>query len=682
MPRVVHEDARSYRLDNGAVIAKAALSDAMHARIKGYAKGGVVSDGLSDADRLAAQSAADDAWALQMRRAAGSGEPTDALPAVEVPPPAPIDPGSFQQMLGNPQPVDTGPADRLAAVQDLATVPVAGDVSLDAMEAGAATPGPVSLAPPVPAGGGMPGTGSLSLPPVMGLAARGIDAARGLNPVDLAIAAGSALPGVGPFIAGANAIGKSGVLDAPREALVGFANGQPPPPIPAPTPSGESAPIPVAPASLAASAGQRSTTPRTTPEQPYREDPAQAQALRAQQVAIDGAAAIEKARLANAAQQEFDTAKALEERRADYERQRNEIQGRAEKLANDVASGRLDPNRLWNKLDTGQRLGNAISLILGGIGSALAGGPNQALAVIEGAIDRDIESQKDERSRKEGLLQFHIQQGRDLTSAYTLAKADLLDIAAGKMRGAANRYGSMATAANALAASGALAQKAIELRTQGLERDLDGKFKRAQIAKMQADSAESYAKIRTMKGAAAGASNVAALKNALVAGAKVDPRLIEALLPEADRSRVVQTAPGIYALAVDKDGADKVKAATESRNTLHAQIGQLKEIRARNPHGWIPVGGALADTADRGRAEALQSAIKIKLKDLAALGALSGSDVHLLEDQVPDITSLTPTSNADARIDQLSKSTDAVLRAVQNAHLMRQEQPAIQFATR
>lgn len=679
MPRVVHEDDRSYRLDNGAVIAKAALSDAMHARIKGYAVGGVVDDGLSEADRAAAAQAAGEAWALQMRRASGSGEPTDALPAVEVPPPAPVDPGSFQQMLGNPQPVDTGPADRLAAVEGLAEVPVAGDVSLDAMEAGAATPGPVSLAAPVQAGGGMPGTGSLSLPPVMGLAARGIDAARGLNPVDLAIAAGSALPGVGPFIAGANAIGKSGVLDAPREALVGFANGQPPF-LPTPTFSGESAPLPVAPASLTASAGQRSTTPGRSVEQPYREDPAQAQALRAQQVAIDGAAAIEKARLANAAQQELDNAKALEDRRADYERQRDEIQGRAEKLANDVASGRLDPNRLWNRLDTGQRLGNAISLILGGIGSALAGGPNQALAVIEGAIDRDIESQKDERSRKEGLLQFHVQQGRDLTSAYTLAKADLLDIAAGKMRGAANRYGSMATAANALAASGALAQKAIELRTQGLERDLDGKFKRAQIARMQAESAESYAKIRAANGAAAGANDLRALKNALVTGAKIDPRLVE-LLPDADRSRVVQTAPGVYAFAIDKDGADKVKAATESRNTLHAQISQLKEIRARNPHGWTPVAGAFADTEDRGRAAALQSAIKIKLKDLAALGALSGSDVHLLEDQVPDITSLTPTSNADARIEQLTKSTDAVLRSVQNAYLMRQEQPAIKFAT-
>lgn len=679
MPRVVHEDDRSYRLDNGAVIAKAALSDAMHARIKGYAVGGVVDDGLSEADRAAAAQAAGEAWALQMRRASGSGEPTDAPPAVEVPPPAPVDPGSFQQMLGNPanSVVDTGPADRLAAVEGLATVPAndMADALLDPTRTSTTTTmTPLGVSDAMLRGGG--GTVAPGMAPAADLAPLNVE---GIIPkVDLR--AGNNDRGTLFDAAQPNGPGPGGLL-ALTAPFAGFANGQHPPPS-APTLSGESAPIPVAPASVAASAGQRSTSPRPSVEQPYREDPALAQALRAQQVASDGAAAIEKARLANAAQQELDNAKALEDRRADYERQRDEIQGRAENLANDVASGRLDPNRLWSKLDTGQRLGNAISLILGGIGSALAGGPNQALQVIEGAIDRDIESQKDERSRKEGLLQFHIQQGRDLTQAYTLAKADMLDIAAGKMRGAASRYGSMATAANALAASGALAQKAIELRTQGLERDLDGKFKRAQIARLQAESAEAYAKIRTMKGAAAGASNVAALKNALVAGAKVDPRLIEALLPEADRNRVVQTAPGVYALAVDKDGADKVKAATESRNTLHAQISQLKEIRARNPHGWIPVGGALADTADRGRAEALQSAIKIKLKDLAALGALSGSDVNLLEDQVPDITSLTPTSNADARIEQLSKSTDAVLRAVQNAHLMRQEQPAIQFATR
>lgn len=616
-------------MSDGTTIAKRGLSDAMHERMRGYARGGVVSGGelesLSPEDRALAEQAAVEALDAQD---AGSSLPAEPAPVV-------ADPGTYAGGIVPPTDLRAGNSDSGAVF----------DASTATQQEG-------------------PG----------GILAAG-EAIRSLPAVDLALAAGSALPVVGPSVAGMAGLGQSGVLNAPRQMLADFANGPPPTPV-APVGTrqgatasvGETAPFPVAPANASADVGQRTRTPGRTTETAPAVDPEQARALRAQQVAIDGAAAVEKARLANAAQQELDNAAALEARRAEYERQRVEIQGRAERLANDVASGRLDPNRLWNRLDTWPRIGNAISLMLGGIGSALAGGPNQALQVIEGAIDRDIESQKDERTRKEWLLQFHVQQGRDLTAAYSLAKADMMDIAAGKMRGAANRYGSMATAANALAASGVLAQKAIDLRAKALENDLDGKVKRAQIDRLRAESAESYAKIRASNTAQAGAVDLRDLKNKLVMGARVDPRALEQL-PEADRKRVVQPNPGFYALAGSAEGAKAIETAQTMDRQMKPMVREYEAIRARHPHGWIT---GVGDYEDKGRAKTLYSALTTKLKDVLNLGVMSDSDRELLQQQIPNLVDFSPTAQYDAQLAQLGTNIDRALASVYDAHLMRE----------
>jgi len=79
----------------------------------------------------------------------------------------------------------------------------------------------------------------------------------------------------------------------------------------------------------------------------------------------------------------------------------NEILKRNEELSN----FKIDPNRLWNKSSTGQKITGFLGLVLSGIGSGLTGKSNSALDVITRAIENDIDSQKEEKGAlKESIM--------------------------------------------------------------------------------------------------------------------------------------------------------------------------------------------------------------------------------------------------------------------------------------
>lgn len=65
-----------------------------------------------------------------------------------------------------------------------------------------------------------------------------------------------------------------------------------------------------------------------------------------------------------------------------------------ERASEEAANAKIDGNHFWASRDTGQAIAAGVGLALGAMGSALAGGPNYALNVIEGAIARDVDAQK------------------------------------------------------------------------------------------------------------------------------------------------------------------------------------------------------------------------------------------------------------------------------------------------
>jgi len=80
--------------------------------------------------------------------------------------------------------------------------------------------------------------------------------------------------------------------------------------------------------------------------------------------------------------------KVQEEDLEDLQQQQLEAAKRVEQA--ELSQSKIDPDRFWKNKSTGEKILAGIAVFLGGMGR----GQNNALNIIQGAIDRDIESQK------------------------------------------------------------------------------------------------------------------------------------------------------------------------------------------------------------------------------------------------------------------------------------------------
>jgi hypothetical protein len=192
-----------------------------------------------------------------------------------------------------------------------------------------------------------------------------------------------------PAISGPASVGPSGIKYTEDTGL----------PVDPPTPS---APDTSA-MDTSTSAGLSKLTESTTTARPLSKEllKAQDEAFKKQGMAVASEAEAEIARN-NAATIEAQAvaqreAKFLEEETARQQREQDAIDERQAKLdaiSEEYSDMNLDSNRFWNNKSTGDKILAAIAIGLGAMGQAQSGGENQALNIIQGAIDRDIEEQK------------------------------------------------------------------------------------------------------------------------------------------------------------------------------------------------------------------------------------------------------------------------------------------------
>lgn len=62
-----------------------------------------------------------------------------------------------------------------------------------------------------------------------------------------------------------------------------------------------------------------------------------------------------------------------------------------------LRSDELDPQRFWNNMSLGGKIVAALSMFLGGYAAGMTGGRNSALEIIQGAVDKDLDAQKQQR---------------------------------------------------------------------------------------------------------------------------------------------------------------------------------------------------------------------------------------------------------------------------------------------
>src|SRR6266851_1726013 len=147
----------------------------------------------------------------------------------------------------------------------------------------------------------------------------------------------------------------------------------------------------------------------------------------------------------------------------------------------DFKEGKINPNQLWEQSDFGSKASALIGIVLGGIGAAYTGGPNQALGVIQKQIDRNIDAQVKNKQNQESMINTLMRQGYDMRQARGVAEARMKDRLAGQMEAAASDFLGEKAQAAAQTTIAALRADSVQIKQKMRAEGLDSTLKSLQI---------------------------------------------------------------------------------------------------------------------------------------------------------------------------------------------------------
>lgn len=154
----------------------------------------------------------------------------------------------------------------------------------------------------------------------------------------------------------------------------------------------------------------------------------------------------------------------IDQQQAKYEAQHAQIDAEHKQLVDAITQEKIDPNRFYKNMSTGNNILAAISVALGGIGSGLTGKPNLALDVINKAEEQDIESQRAELGKKQNLLSENVRRYGDLNTATQMTRLQFNAATQAKVAQAAARSGSAQAVAQAKVILGDLGMQAAQIK--------------------------------------------------------------------------------------------------------------------------------------------------------------------------------------------------------------------------
>ena len=358
--------------------------------------------------------------------------------------------------------------------------------------------------------------------------------------------------------------------------------------------------------------------------------------LQEQLAGLDAVAAAEMARSQAVVDLQDQHIVELQDLQAKHEAAVLAKQQQSEELVQGILSDRIDPNRIWNDASIGSKVTAGIGILLSGIGQGLAGGPNLALQQINRIIDLDLEAQRDNLQTKKGILSHYLQQGRDMVTAYQMAKADLSDVYAAQTLRVAAQFGGAEGLARAQMAAGELRQGAAVKRQELGARELAMAVERTKLRQAAAQAAL-QTKLLMLPASAGG-------------GLNLTPQMLE-VLPKDRRERAVRLPDGSYAFATTKEQAKDASKAMVVTDRVTRNLRRYSALIEKNPGVPNPLGGNRAEAQEAG------TNLLMEIKELRGLGALQQGEIDLLEKQIADITSFT-TSDATlkAKLDSLGRS--------------------------
>lgn len=137
----------------------------------------------------------------------------------------------------------------------------------------------------------------------------------------------------------------------------------------------------------------------------------------------------------------------------------DEYRKKDQALLDHYSTQKIDPDAYWKNQSTGAKIASGISLILGGMGAGLTHGRNMAQDLIENAISRDMEAQKNDQSKTYNLYQMNRAALGDDTSANLATQNQMLTALEYKLKKQASLTGSQTAKSNADIAIAQIQQK-------------------------------------------------------------------------------------------------------------------------------------------------------------------------------------------------------------------------------
>lgn len=288
----------------------------------------------------------------------------------------------------------------------------------------------------------------------------------------------------------------------------------------------------------------------------------------------------------------IDQQKQFQEQFKKYELKRAELDAESNNIRKAIQDNKIDPNRFYSNMSTGNKVLAAISVALSGVGAGLQGPgtPNLALQVLNKKISEDIDAQKSELGKKENLLSENMRRYGSLDSAMQATMLQLNTAAQAEISKIASKQGSKQAIANAQALTAELGLQAAQLKEQ-----------LSQKAALQNMSASGLSEAQAM-------------------GA-----------PEQIRQRLVKVGDK-YVPALDESSAKEARKIVGANDAMMANLDRLIALRTRYGSETLP-GPVKAEM------QTLAANLQLSLKEAKALGTLDRGAEKFMEKLVADPTS-------------------------------------------
>jgi hypothetical protein len=322
-----------------------------------------------------------------------------------------------------------------------------------------------------------------------------------------------------------------------------------------------------------------------------------------------------------AAEKDYKTRVMDAEKEADLRQQEmnNYIKTADDEAASFAESTKIDPTKYWSSMGTGNKIQAALAIALGGIGAGLAGGENQAMKIINKAIDADIDAQKE---NKNSLYNVMLSKHKRHETALAVAKGDALQ----KVQSALNTFGVQAKSAEAQQSAAKLAN------------DLDLQ-KVAYTDYFRKKNAGDY------------------LSNQAAGGANLKPNEIE-LLPKDTRERFIN---GV-GLASKPESAVKIRETKVNADDINKILDEMVIIRNQSGRELVP-------SVASARADSLGKLLIGKIREpILGPGTMNEGEYERLQAMIPIVTNVRSLDdNVFARLnvirDMVNSNLDNKIKA-------------------